>query len=321
MSCEKTTNQVSKHGAVAAGLPGVTSKSANTIGSVIARQIRQGYQKIAPIATVVVDTAQDRDKVEAAYTLGTIGAGTTQVMKIGRGSADKSNQVSKMRKISRVLGQTLALAERPPKDMGAMVSGIVLRTAGFRGIRAIAGTVAKYTVEAGTRVVGTRLAEATRTQDGGTLIQTKRRFLFLKSQKEVPLWKSRLTNLLNRNDVIGGAFDSSHVVSSEGLMIKIDGVTWHRGTTVIRMPEGRRTIAHLQTLKMPATHYYFDRPLSDEQAFEIADNKLNPETVPGYIGMISKSESLMPLWSKTKALLILTRLHWPPKRKKKSSGA
>lgn len=320
MSCERTAHQVGNNAAVAAGLPGTTSKSANTTGIMIARHVRRAHQKTAPVATAVVSLAADKDKMDAAYSLGVIGAGTTKAVKIGLNGSGGGITKPTMKKMVRTLDQTVRQAERPPADLGALINKSLLRSSGLSGIKAIAGTVAKYTIEAGSRVIGTRLAEVTKTRDLGTLTHSKRRLVFLKAQQDIPLWKSTLTGRLNQNDLIGGIFDSNHIVSSQGTMFKFDNVTWHRGTIVLSMPEGRRTITHLQTLKMPATHYYFDRSLRDEQAVAIASNKVQAESLPGYVGTISRSESLMPIWARTKATLILTRLHWPPAKRKKAKG-
>jgi hypothetical protein len=120
-----------------------------------------------------------------------------------------------------------------------------------------------------------------------------------------------LTGPLNRLDLIG-TLTAQNIVSSRGVMMKVDQVTWHRGTTVVQMPAGRRTITHLQSLKAPGAHHFFDRPLADAQAAAIAAGRMNPEAAPGYVGSISQKESLMPVWAQVKRLMILTRLHWPP---------
>jgi len=81
---------------------------------------------------------------------------------------------------------------------------------------------------------------------------------------------------------------------------------------VIEMPAGRRTITHLQSLSLPSSHYYFDRPLADEAAVGLASGRMKPETVPGFVGQVSQTESLCPGWARTKHALIRTALHWPP---------
>ena len=89
--------------------------------------------------------------------------------------------------------------------------------------------------------------------------------------------------------------------------------TWHRGTTVVKMPDGKRTITHLQSLAYPQTHYYFDRPISDETSVGIAANKIKPETVAGYVGRISELEGISPNWMMAKQSMIKSYLHYGAK--------
>ena len=65
---------------------------------------------------------------------------------------------------------------------------------------------------------------------------------------------------------------------------------------------------------MPGSHYYFDKPISNENAVGVAAGRVKPEDVPGYVGQVSSGESLCQPWSQTKHALLLTRLHWPPGR-------
>jgi hypothetical protein len=95
-------------------------------------------------------------------------------------------------------------------------------------------------------------------------------------------------------------------------MFETDGATWHRGTSVVQTPRGERTITHLQSLNVPAAHYYFDRPITDEQAVGIASGQKGFEarTIPGYVGRLSRAESLCPAWAESKKAMITARLYY-----------
>ena len=87
--------------------------------------------------------------------------------------------------------------------------------------------------------------------------------------QKVPLFKSSMTGLLGRLDWLG--MPQAKLRSNDGVVLETNGRTWHRGTSVADTPDGQRTITHLQSLSIPATHYYFNRPIGDEQAVELAN--------------------------------------------------
>jgi hypothetical protein len=97
-----------------------------------------------------------------------------------------------------------------------------------------------------------------------------------------------------------------------GLMFATGGQTWHQGTTVVKLPAGKRTITHLQSLSLPAHHYYFSRPLTREQAVGLASGRFEPIDLPGFVGQVSPVESLCPALAQSKQLLLKAHLHWPP---------
>jgi len=128
----------------------------------------------------------------------------------------------------------------------------------------------------------------------------------------VNLWKSeRLTRFLNRRQLIGSHAQGKNVVSSEGELVAAPGATWHRGTSVVKTPQGRRTLTHLQSLTLPATAYYFDRSLSDAEVAGLVTGQAKPQQMAGYVGEISKMENLAPAWAMAKRALITNRLYWP----------
>ncbi|MCP4685618.1 MAG: hypothetical protein GY867_09250 [bacterium] len=100
-------------------------------------------------------------------------------------------------------------------------------------------------------------------------------------------------------------------------MFKLKDKTWHRGVSVVKTPQGRRTITHLQSIALPSSHYYFDREVADKDAVGIASGKVEPAAVPGYVGRVSEMEGLSA-WGAAKTALIKAYLHGgpPPEVKK-----
>ena len=159
-----------------------------------------------------------------------------------------------------------------------------------------------------TGAVGSVAGAVSRTAQVGQVAQEKRVLFFFKSKTEIQLWQSRLTPLLNRSDRLG----SAQPLRSEGLLFETQGLTWHQGTQTLNVGGRSRTLSHLQSLSYPSRHLYFDRPLSQAQAVGLAGGQLQPSAVPGFVGRISRTESLCPAWAGVKKAMILTHLHWPP---------
>ncbi|GIK38118.1 MAG: hypothetical protein BroJett011_19510 [Chloroflexota bacterium] len=269
-------------------------------------------ETIAPATNVVVDTLADPEKRHHLQTLGKIAIGTTEAVQVGVGvTLVRGNPIAGIESAAKIIGQTAAQAENPSSGFGIRRKSRRVVTAPFRFLFS---QVVRKPIEKITTTFSTGLAEATKTEDLEDVVQTRPRLIFFKSEQHIPVWKSRLTGPLNRLDVVG-AIDSKNIVSSNGAMLKINKVTWHRGTTVVKMPNGRRTITHLQSLKAPGAHHFFNKPVSDETAAGIATGLVNPETVLGFVGSISQTESMFPIWAHTKRAMLLTRLHWPSKAK------
>jgi hypothetical protein len=161
---------------------------------------------------------------------------------------------------------------------------------------------------AASTVAGLSLKEKTR-----ELVQERRSGLFFKSKVKVAFAKSRLTGLLNRLDLSGSHLLGQNIVSSEGDLVTARGKAWHRGAVVFKTPQGERTMTHLQSMTLPATHYYFDRALTDEEtAGIVSDQKgFKPQKMAGYIGEVNAMEGLAPAWAQTKHAMIRTRLYFP----------
>ncbi len=136
----------------------------------------------------------------------------------------------------------------------------------------------------------------------------EQRFFFANtSQVPARLWPSRLSPLLNRLD-----YGPARLETSEGLMVEVNGRSWHRGVVVVKTALGERTISHLQSLTLPAAHYYFNRRLADHETVGIIAGQkgFDPKYLDGYVGRISELEMLAPAWARLKKNLIRTQLYW-----------
>jgi hypothetical protein len=177
---------------------------------------------------------------------------------------------------------------------------------------AFAAGMATTLARAGTGAAATRRARASRTELAGTVVREKRQLLFFKGKEAVAMWRSSMTDRLNRADLLGShRLKGAGVHASDGVMFETKGArTWHRGTSLVSTSKGRRTVTHLQSLTLPGEHHYFDRRIGDEQAVGIATGRLEAQKVPGYVSSISPQESLVPMWAASKRAAINSVLYW-----------
>jgi hypothetical protein len=195
--------------------------------------------------------------------------------------------------------------------------------AGMAGRRAMMAVGLLKLGQATTQAAGTGLARLSRETKEGVTGGTEQQFFFPSSTKrEVGVWQSKLTPLLNRADSGPG-----QAKRSDGVMLEVDGQTWHRGTSVLKTAQGERTLTHLQSLSLPSTHYYFNRRLSDQDAVGIITGQkgFSPKTKEGYVGQVSELESLSPAWASLKRGLIQAHVRWgepaePTEKKEETSG-
>ncbi len=138
------------------------------------------------------------------------------------------------------------------------------------------------------------------------VVTVEKKGWFGPSRQKVQLWRSRLTPLLNNSEVIG----RREIRSSTGAMFKAGGRTWHKGTIKFKAGQSQRTITHLKNLSLPGHSYYFNRPVSNRDAVGIVAGRIKAETVPGYVGRLTKTEGLCPAWRQAKKAAILSQLHW-----------
>jgi hypothetical protein len=157
---------------------------------------------------------------------------------------------------------------------------------------------------AATTALGTGLGRLSRPTEGPV-----RQEFYFKGKPPVRVWPSRLTPALNAGDVQGWRLA---VQASEGQLYETEGKTWHYGTTRVKTSQGERTLTHLRSLALPATHYYFDRPLGEQEVAGIISGQKGFEArhLPGFAGQISELESLQPVVARMKKSLIRAHLLW-----------
>ena len=186
---------------------------------------------------------------------------------------------------------------------GQLVQGL-LRAGGVNGVfklalrlqpqlKAAYGTL--QTVDKISSAVGTGAALLSYNGAAGRTTVKERRLLLFEGTRQVDVWGSRLTGLLNRSDQL-----SRNVISSRGVMFRVGSTMWHSGTSVVQTSAGARILTHLRSLNLLGRHYYFDRPLAASNAAGIAAGQLDPATVPGFKGQVSGAESLVPAWAALK---------------------
>lgn len=298
MACDQNANRVTKSG-TAAGIPAASSKGCGLAGVMAAgRRLDRAGQMLSTVVSPAVAFLADSQKMQAGRSALILAGGVARAVGTGAATYAVAGPEAAAAKATKILERAARQGENPPANFPA----------GQKSRRRLGALLKQLAVERISAELWSRLAEATTTGEPGLLVQ-ETKMGPLAGRAKMPVWQSSLTGWLNRLDVIGRP-DSQAIVASDGKMLQVKGITWHRGTTTVDMPTGQRTITHLQSLKRPASHHFFDRPLADEQAAGIAGGRLKPEAVPGYVGSISARESLLPAWAAIKRAMILTRLHW-----------
>ena len=275
MSCNRQSNQV-RQASRAAGVSGLSSQMSNITGGMVDK------------ATAVIDQTGRTAAPLAKTVLGVIAPA----------NASTARKQAALARSGLRAAQGLALAGLGLK-MATRAPGKILPVyyTTRRVIQASEGV---------TGALGTGLAALSQTDKAGTALREKRSLLFFKSKQPVSLWKSRLTPLLNRRNVMA----SGQIETNEGVMFTLRGTTWHRGTVTFETEQGRRTITQLQSLQYPQNQHFFDRQISDQHAVDLAAGQVKPETIPGFAGRVSKTEALCPAWAGVKKAMILTHLNW-----------
>lgn len=328
MSCEKQSARIAATAAVSAGINTLSGKAGNVIGAVsnkIGDQISGAVQAGQASGKAMLVTAKRQAGAAVEQWADTQDTLNEQVL--GR-VAPVSNAV--LHKVDR---PAVIAAKAAPYIAGALatlrVRGYLVTQQGSAPVAAVAvalrsmGEIMRNRRMLGQarRVVGavgavsalSASAAVWATKDEGndqTLALQKND----KTLAEVTFQKSaRMTGFLNKLDLIGSHRLGKNVVSSEGDIVRAaKGGAWHRGTSVVQMPGGQRTLTHLQSLKLPAQHFYFDRKLSDGEVAGVVSGQAKANRLPGYVGEVHPMENLVPSWGATKKAMITTRLYHPP---------
>ena len=328
MSCEKQSARIAATAAVSAGINSISGKAGNAIGAVsnkIGGQISGAVQAGQASGKAMLVTA--KQKAGTAVEQWAAMQDTLNEQVLGR-VAPVSNAV-----LSKVDRPAVTAAKAAPYIAGALaalrVRGYLVTQQGSAPVAAVAvaprsmGEIMRNRRVLGQarRAIGVAGAVSALSASAAvwaTKEQGDERTLALqknnKALAEVTFQKSaKMTGFLNKLDLIGSHRLGKNVVSSEGDIVRAaKGGAWHRGTSVVETPNGQRTITHLQSLKLPAQHYYFDRKMSDGEVAGIVSGQTKANRLPGYVGEVHPMENLVPSWGTTKKAMITTRLYHPP---------
>lgn len=186
----------------------------------------------------------------------------------------------------------------------AAVGALFSRDGNKTRLRILNAVGTAQVARAATAALGTGLGRLSRTKENPV-----RQQFYFKGKPPVRVWSSRMTPALNAGDVAGWRLT---IQGSEGKLYETEGKTWHCGTTRVKTSQGERTVTHLRSLALPATHYYFDRPLGKQEVAGIICGQKGFEArhLPGFAGQISELESLQPVVARMKKSLIRTHLLW-----------
>jgi hypothetical protein len=303
MSCERNSNRVGRLAGAGAGISATACKFSHTVGAMVggARQaaIRAG-QTFAPLSDAALDFV-DRQGFGAslmrskAFKGAAVGAAVSAML-----AADQRYRAG-------------SPSRKPGKgDPDAWMAAMGLGARSPSSTVARAALVVELVGRSSTRV-GELVAHAGRREQVGA---AGRKIAYSKmfglrigeTSQKVKLFSSSLTGPLNKLDWIG--MPKAKIKSGDGVTFETNGRTWHRGTSTADTPAGERTITHLQSLSLPAAHFYFNRPVTDEQAVGMANEKMRPETIPGYVGTVTRFESLAPGWGGVKHAMIKNALFY-----------
>jgi hypothetical protein len=303
MSCDTTGKKVATKAGQTAGISATGSKFNHVAGTITDKALLAGYHvltRAAVVSDAVLDTVDRRGlvaRLARAKTVKAIVAGAA-LEEMGRRKATKGGADAE------VMDQT------PPGTFAAIGAGQVLPAA--------AAATAIHQVSTH---LGSLASRATRQEEVGLVTQKRpvslAGFSLGEADERVSLWRSSLTRTLNALDapVPGQTRSFRH---SDGILFKTGDTTWHRGTMIVETPKGERMLTHLQSLNLPAAHYYFDCALSDEQAVGIAAGRIHPESLPGYVGQVSPLESLTIAWGGAKHAMIKNVVYFRDPEKPKS---
>lgn len=296
MSCSRNNDTVSRTGSLKAGISQLGSKAGSFTGQ-IASRLEQASDaasdavgsRVAPLSNRVLKSIDRPTTVAANLVPAAVTAAVYTQVRVSTTGPRQGRRPAVavavgMREVPDLL-ERARLASRVKKGVG---------------LAALAGGLSA--------AIAADLTE----QPWGQrkLVQRKKSFLLGERKVDVSFTKSKLTRFLNRRELL---VSPGKVVASWGDMVHYGSSTWHRGTTIVKTGQGKRTITHLRRLGLPASSHYFERRLSAAEVASIVSGQRQPHHLSGHVGTIGAMENLAPSWSQMKRALILTRLHWPTK--------
>ena len=290
MSCQTRAKQVGQQVGRAAGLPQTLSQSAYALGSGLLAQTQAlknkenklKYQMAGKVAPYSKPLLQNLNRFER---LGLSVWGRELISRAGL--AATTSLLSKQSELS-------------PQQA---------RQAAARLAASAGGTLGK--VSEVSQTLGSFIGDQSRTKLATSVVQDRRQFIF-KQKQAIQVWNSKLTPWLNRRDQW---LPQAKIQSSKGVLIKVDGQSWHSGVTKAQTPNGSKTMTHIQSLSLPQQHYYFERALPMREAAALVSGQRRAEQIQGYVGQISPAESLVPNWARLKGGLIKSQIYFPPESK------
>ncbi len=322
LSCEKNVSKVGGTAAIKNGVSAMASKAGNVAGTTISALAKvedvannQVRRRAAPVSNALLN-AVDRPAVAAARWAPAVAAAVAGTLMYAQFQVQG-------RAISGVVDETQSppTFTPPAAAVGIAVSPRLDNDPVKKRIREAGETAKKARRVIGTTATVTALAGAVAVEVAGQNAQDKQgqRTLQLKKKGKtaglVSFSKAKkLTRFLNRTSLLGSHRLGQNVVSSDGDVVRSGSTAWHRGTATVKTAAGQRTITHLQSLKLPAQRFYFDRKLSDQEVAGIVSGQEKAQRMKGYAAEISSMESLAPGWAATKKAMIITRLYHPPSK-------
>jgi hypothetical protein len=294
MSCSQNSNKLGRAGSLKTGISTLGSKAGRVAGS-LASQVNQATtavaevtgRTVAPVSNRVLAAVDRPTTIAAKLVPALVAAAVYTQVKVSATGPQQGRRPA--------IAVAVGLREVPDLLEKARTASQVKKGV---GLAALAGGLAAS------------IAADVTAQPGGErkLVQRKKRFLLGEQQVEVAFTKSSLTTFLNRRDLM---VSRKNVIASSGDMVHFGSATWHRGATVVKTPQGKRTMTHLRRLGLPSASYYFERSLSDQDVAALVSGQRPAQQMTGYVGTIGAMENLAPSWGQAKRAMILTRLHWP----------
>ena len=170
-------------------------------------------------------------------------------------------------------------------------------TAAYFGSRKLKGLSLLLAAHLLQQVTASLVSIAVRTWLGGQVLETYRGIAVRQSQASV-WWQHQMPDWLQaRLQVVESAYFHEA------------GRTWHNHTLEVTF-SGRvtKTLAVLSLLSLPNRVFYFDRPLKQTDAVELALGVKDADSIPGFIGDLRELDTLLPFIRLLK--LALYGLNW-----------